>query len=321
MSASVRPTGAVSPVTGAPSGSSGDSQRETLIGIAAAFLGFVLWGIAPIYFKWLDAVPPLEIFAHRVVWSVILLAGIVVLSGRLYSLWGRLSAAPVWVYLACTLLIAANWFIYIWAIAADRLLEASLGYFINPLVNVLLGVLFLSERLLRRQAWAVGLAAIGVLNLVIAQGVLPWVALSLALTFGFYALLRKKYKIDPVGGLLVETALLAPLAVLYLGWLGAAGQGAFLTAGPGIAVLLMLAGAVTTVPLLLFMAGTRRLRLATVGLMQYIAPTLQFLIAVLLFREPFTAAHLVTFLFIWAGLALYSWESVRAFRAARRQAA
>lgn len=295
-----------------------EAQRETLIGLAAAFGGFLIWGVAPIYFKLLDPVGPAEIMAHRIVWSVVLLAGIVAVTGRLARLPGLLRTVPLWVYGVCTLLVGANWFIFIWAISVDRLLEGSLGYYINPLVNVVLGVLFLSERLRRRQAIAVGLAALGVLNLVIAQGVVPWVALTLALTFGVYALLRKKYGVDPVGGLLVETALLAPVALVYVGWLAHLGQANFLAGDLRTDLLLLAAGAVTTAPLVLFMAGAKRLKLATIGLMQYLAPTLQFLIAVLLFREPFGAGYLVTFLCIWAGLALYSWDSLRAFRAARK---
>ncbi|NBC10687.1 MAG: EamA family transporter RarD, partial [Planctomycetes bacterium] len=227
-------------------------------------------------------------------------------------------------YLVSTTLISVNWFIFIYAIQTDRLLHASLGYYITPLVNVAMGMAFLGERLSLRQGAAVALATLGVGNLIIFYGTLPWIALALAMSFGTYALVRKKARIDPLVGLLVETLAIAPLAIGFLAWLAVTGVGHF---GPGAAwpglgwgdgwgmsLLLIAAGPVTGIPLVLYMMGAARLKLGTIGLMQYSAPTLQFLIAVWVFGEVFTPAHAVTFALIWTGLVLYSWDMVRSLR-------
>jgi chloramphenicol-sensitive protein RarD len=213
-------------------------------------------------------------------------------------------------------LLSVNWFIYIWAVNAGRLLEASLGYFVNPLVNVLLGVLFLGERLSVPQRWAVALASAGVLVLLLRLGAFPWVSLSLALSFGLYGLLRKRAAIGALEGLLVETAWIAPAAAAFLFLRGASGEGAF-GSGATTTALLLAAGAVTALPLLWFNHGVGRLRLSTIGLVQYVAPTTQFLLAVLAYREPFGSAHAAAFACIWASLALYSADALaRARRAA-----
>ena len=287
-----------------------NARREALIGTAAALGAFGIWGFAPIYFNLVKAADPLEVLAHRIVWTVLLMAGLLLLPGPRRAL-GVLLASRRWhVYLLTTVLISGNWLLFIWAVTNQRILEVSLGYYINPLVNVVLGVVFLSESLNRRQLAAVLLAAVGCANLVVSYGALPWVSLTLAVSFGLYALVRKKAAIDPVVGLFVETALLAPLALVYLLWLGHVGQGQF-GGGWTMTLLLIAAGAVTGVPLVLFMYGAQRLRLSTIGLLQYLAPTLQFLVAVLLYREPFTTAHMITFACIWAGLALYSSDAAR----------
>lgn len=296
-----------------------ETSRDGTVGVAAALGAFILWGIAPIYFKAVISADPLEVVSHRVVWTVLILGGLVAALGRLDQVTAvftnrRLLLASV----LSTVLISTNWLVFIWAVSYDLLLQASLGYFINPLVNISLGMLFLGERLNRLQISAVLLATIAVLNLVVSLGVFPWVSLTLAFSFGFYALIRKKAAVDPLVGLLIETTLMAPLGLMFLLWLGATDGGQFWTGGPWITVLLLLSGIVTAAPLLLFLIGAQRLTMATIGLMQYLAPTLHFLLAVLLYGEPFTSVHLITFAVIWAGLGLYSWDAVSRYRQARR---
>ena len=258
------------------------------------------------YFRALKGIPPLEIAAHRAVWSAGLLLGVVVALRRGPTLRALMKQPrQLGVLVATTLLISGNWLLFIWAIEQGRLLEASLGYFINPLVNVLLGVVFLGETLRRAQKVAVALAAVGVSVLIVRLGHLPWISLTLASSFGLYGLLRKRFQIDAIVGLFVETGLLAPFALAFIGTRG--------TAEPGW--LLAASGVITAVPLVLFTEGARRLTLSTVGLMQYLAPTGQFLIAVFAFGEPFTAAHAATFACIWGSLALYTADAVRASRA------
>lgn len=281
----------------------------TVRGFLYAAGAFGLWGlVTPVYFKMLSHVPALEILMHRVVWSVVLLAGVVLVQrrrsfsrgsgakGRLWSAYG-LSAM-----VATTLLVSANWLIFIWAVLTGRMVESSLGYFINPLINVLLGLLFLGERLTRRQSAAVGLAGLGVVILVISHGRLPTVALALATAFGFYSLLRKQAAVDPVAGLLVETALLTPVALAYFAFYG--------TALGKINLLqdlqLVGCGVITTLPLLLFLLAAQSLSLSTLGLMQYVTPTGHLLLAVLAYGEPFTVTHGLAFGCIWCGLLVYS---------------
>jgi chloramphenicol-sensitive protein RarD len=291
-------------------------DRPALVGLAYALAAYLAWGVSPVYFKALARVPPLEILAHRVIWSILLLAGLLAASRRLGPLRRVLADRRQVALLAGTAtLLSVNWFIYIWAVNAGRLLEASLGYFVNPLVNVLLGVLFLGERLSVPQRWAVALASAGVGVLLLRLGTFPWVSLSLVLSFGLYGLLRKRAAIGALEGLLVETAWLAPAALVFLLHLGASGNGAF-GSGPSTTALLVAAGAVTGIPLLWFNHGVARLRLSTIGLVQYLAPTTQFLLAVLAYREPFGSAHAAAFGFIWASLAVYSADALARARRA-----
>jgi chloramphenicol-sensitive protein RarD len=263
--------------------------------------------VLPVYWKLLAAVPAHEILAHRIVWSVPLLAGWLAVRGRGGELRAALAAPRVLAVLAITtLLIAGNWWIYIWAVNSGRIVEASLGYFINPLVSVLLGVLFLRERLGRRRVLALALAAAGVAVLTLRLGRLPWVAFALALSFGLYGLLRKQVRAEAETGLLVETAFLWPFALGFLWLREAAGEAAFGHTGTGGGVLLAATGVVTVLPLVWFTRGARRLPLATIGFLQYLAPTLQFLLGVAVYREPFTAGHLAAFALIWAGLAVFT---------------
>ncbi|MDQ3262688.1 MAG: EamA family transporter RarD [Myxococcota bacterium] len=280
-------------------------------GLLYSLLAFVVWGLSPIYFKALKEVSPVEIAAHRVVWAIGFLVLLLAWMGRLKPvLAARPNLRRLGLYLLTTLLIGGNWLLYIWAVNTGHLLEASLGYFINPLVNVLLGVVFLRETLNRRQLIAVLLAATGVLYQVVGYGELPVISLVLATSFGVYGLLRKKAKVDPIAGLLFETSLLTPAALIYLGVLGASGGGAFITGGWKPSLLLALAGAITALPLIWFQLGANRMKLSTLGLVQYLSPTLQFLLAVLLYGEHFTFAHAVTFAFIWASLALYTADAL-----------
>ncbi len=289
-----------------------------LAGILYALAAFGIWGLAPIYFRLIGQVPALEVVAHRVVWAVILLCLASLLKRRGRLLLAELRDARRLLFLSVTaLLVSGNWLIYIWSIQNDRLLEASLGYYINPLINVLLGMLFLQERLNLRQGVAVALASIGVLNLIVALGVFPWIALSLALLFGFYGLLRKKAAIDAMVGLTVETILLTPLALAFLVVLALDGNGAFGRSDLATDLLLAGTGLMTAIPLFCFLQGARRLRLSTLGLMQYVAPSLNFLLAVVFYYEPFTWAHFVTFLFIWVALAIYSFDAFSERRAQR----
>ena len=290
------------------------SPRPAHVGRAVdlipAVVAYLMWGVLPLYFHALTRVGPLEVLAYRIVGSVVLLVVLVALLGRwqetllpLRTPRGRLTMALT------TLLISGNWLLFIWAVQSARVLDASLGYFINPLVSVLLGVLFLGETLSRRQLAAVALAAAGVMVLVVHAGALPWVSLVLAVTFGSYGLLRKQAHVDPVGGLLIETALLAPLAIAYIAVLAQSGHGHFGT-GTGDTALLAAGGGITATPLILFAMGVRRLRLSTMGVLQYIAPSLQFALAVFAFGETFTKAHALAFACIWASLVIYTYDAL-----------
>lgn len=296
--------------------------RDNLVGGASALAAFLLWGFAPLYFKLVGQVPPVEILAHRIVWAVPLLIVLVAVFRRGRALLEAMRDRGVWrLLLASTVLLSFNWIVFIWAVANDRVLEVSLGYYINPLINVALGMVFLRERLSPAQGLAIALAGAGVLNLVVQAGGLPWVSLTLGGSFAVYGLIRKTVRLGASDGLLAETALLLPFALGYLVFLGARGTGAFAAGDLGLDALLILAGAVTTAPLVTFALAARRLRYTTLGLFQYLAPTCQFLLAVLVFGEVFTAAHLVTFGLIWTALAVYSYGTWRGAHELQRRAA
>jgi chloramphenicol-sensitive protein RarD len=285
-------------------------RRQQRGGVLAAGSAYLIWGLFPLYFHALQGVPAGEVLAHRVAWSALFMAALVTALRRWPGVLEQLRRPGMLRGLvASALLISLNWLVYIWAVQSGRVLEASLGYFITPLVSVLLGVLFLREPLSRRQVVAVGLAAAGVLWLVAWVGKVPWVSLTLAGSFGLYGLFRKQLAVDAVAGLLAEVLVLAPLALGWLGWLAWRGAGHF-TAAPHVTALLVLTGVVTAVPLMLFAVGVRRLTLATVGLLAYLNPTTQFSLAVWRFGETFTVAHAVAFGCIWASLALYSSEAL-----------
>ncbi|AKJ30318.1 EamA family transporter RarD [Caldimonas brevitalea] len=278
-------------------------------GITYAALAYTLWGLFPLYFKSLQGVASGEVVAHRIIWSLAFVLGVLTVRRQ----WGWLSQAArqprlVGAFALSGLLLSGNWFVYIWAVQHDRVVDASLGYFITPLVNVLMGYAVLHERLRRGQWAAVLLAASGVAWLTWQAGTLPWIGLILAGTFATYGLLRKVAVLGPLEGLALETLLLFPLALLAMAWWVSNGQGSFAGATPGLQALLVLAGPVTAVPLLLFAAGARRITLATLGLLQYIGPTLQLLLGVWLYREPFAPATAAGYATIWAALAVYSAE-------------
>ena len=279
-------------------------------GIAYAAAAYLLWGVFPIYFKALQQVAPLEILGHRIVWSLAVCAALLLALRRLQWL-ADLRRQPrvlAW-FAASSILVAGNWFVYIWAVNAGRVVDASLGYFINPLVNVLIGAAFLHERLRPAQWAAVGVAAVGVAWLTWQAGALPWIGLVLALTFAVYGLLRKTAALGAVEGLALETLLLAPLAAAYLLWLAHGGHSGFADGDAAARLLLLAAGPVTAVPLLLFAAGARRIPFSTLGLLQYLGPSLQLLIGVWLYREPF-AYRAPGYVLIWIALAVFSVEGL-----------
>lgn len=295
------------------------SSRDRKIGVLYALGAFGFWGIVPIYFKAVSHVLPLEVLCHRVVWSVPLTGLMILLARERRALREALRSKYVWrALLLSATLVATNWFFFIYAITTHRILQASLGYYINPLVNVLLGIVFLRERLRAAQAVAVLLAAAGTLTLTLHYGQFPWLALVLGFSFGFYGLLRKTVRIESLNGLFVETTLISPLALAFLLWRGWNGFGAFGSMDWRTTALLVLAGAVTVFPLVCFTSAARRLRLSTVGLLQYLAPSLMVVLAVFLYGEPFSQANAVTFGLIWTGLAVFAWDTISQQRQARR---
>jgi chloramphenicol-sensitive protein RarD len=288
-------------------------------GVLYAFLAFTIWGLFPVYFKSLHEIAPLQILAHRMVWSMLFL--FIVLSVRLQWRWvGPVLRDRVLLgrFTASAALLSANWGIYIWAVNAGHIVEASLGYFVTPLISVLFGLAFLGERLRPLQWLAVAIATAGVLWLTWENGRPPWISIALALTFGGYGLLRKTAKLGALEGLTLETILLLPVALLYLGAVSLHGDNDFSAASGGVKVLLALAGPITAIPLLLFAAGARRIPLSMLGLIQYVTPTLQLLIGVLIYREPFGGAQLIGYGAIWAALAVYSLEGLARVRLVRQ---
>jgi chloramphenicol-sensitive protein RarD len=281
-------------------------------GIALGIAAYAIWGLLPLYIHLLVGVPALQVLAHRVLWSLVLLVILVVALKRVGSIASAARGKTLALLLLSTALIATNWFVYIWAVQHGHVVDASLGYFVNPLLNVVIGIALLGERLRRWQGVAIGVAAVGVLLLALRGGAL-WIPLLIALSFAFYAFVRKVAAIDPLGGLVVETLILAPFSLWWLIHAAQAGQGAF---GHDLRLdlLLIFAGVVTAAPLLMFTAAARRMRFATLGLVQYVTPTAQFLCGVLLLGEHVAPAQLASFALIWTGCALYAWDSIRSAR-------
>ncbi|MDP5292963.1 EamA family transporter RarD [Oceanimonas sp. CHS3-5] len=281
-------------------------------GALFALGAYFLWGIAPMYFKQLSAVPAYEILTHRIIWSWLLLALLLSVLGY----WPRVRALlhtprQLLMLTLSSVIIGVNWLLFIWAVNNDHMLDASLGYYINPLFNIVLAMLFLGERFRRTQWLAVGLAGAGVAIQILVFGSLPWIALALAFSFGCYGLIRKKVPVDPFTGLMLETLVLLPLALIYLGGIADSATSR-LTANPlDLNLWLIAAGLVTTAPLLLFAGAARRLRLSTLGFFQYLGPSLMFMLAVGLYNEPFTLDKGITFALIWAALVIYTLDGLR----------
>jgi chloramphenicol-sensitive protein RarD len=291
---------------------SGDAGRERTIGLACGFAAYGFWGFFPIYLKATAQAPVLEVLCHRILWALVMLVALTWQQGQLSEVAAALKQRRVLLVLgASTVMIAINWLVYIFSVVHNRMLESSLGYYINPLVNVLLGVLFLRERLPPLVRLAVAIAAGGVLWLGVTVGRAPWISLTVAFSFGFYGLLRKVAPVGALTGLTVETLLLLPLAAGYLIARLATGRATFLSGNHALDALLVMAGPVTAIPLLLFAAAARRLPLSTLGFLQYLSPTLQFLLAVVVYGEVFDRAKLAAFACIWTALALFAFHSVR----------
>ena len=293
-------------------------------GFWSGVVAYTIWGLVPLYWKLLKHVPAIQVLGHRIVWSLavlIILVAVMRRGGRATFGGGRLtfgavSGRVVGLYAIAAALIAVNWFLYIYAVNAGFIVETSLGYYITPLVNVLFGVVVFHERMRPAQWVAIAIAAVGVVQLTFAYGALPWIAFGLAGSFGSYGLAKKKAPLDPVEGLTLETAILAPVAILFLIMLYRSGEGAFLRTGATSDALMIGGGLVTTVPLLLFAAAVRTVPLSVIGILQYIGPTLQFLLGVFVYHEPFSRTQLIGFSIVWTALAIYAGDSLRARRAA-----
>lgn len=292
------------------------SAEEAGIGpqtaFAAALSAFTCWGLLPLYWKLVATAPAAEVLAHRVVWTAMLTVAVLALSGQMpaffgvFRSWRQLKAGMM-----SSLLISGNGLTFIWAVAHDRVTEISLGYYINPLLNVLLGFLVLKERPNRLQAIAIGLAGLGVVYLAISAGQLPWPSFVLAGCFSLYGLVRKTAPIAPLLGLAAEMTLAAPIALAYLAWMPPITWGTFATADATLRGLLALSGVATALPLWLFSVGARRLTYTTVGVLMFVAPSLQLLVAVLVYGEPFRSVQAITFAFIWSAIALYLYGTLR----------
>lgn len=299
-------------MTGKPDKQAENTER---LGVTAALAAYIFWGLAPIYFKWIDAVAPLEIIAHRILWSIPFLAGFLLIrDGRQFFARMRLPFKTVLMLLLSGVLVVSNWLIFVWSVVNDQVLATSLGYFIGPLVNFLLGFIFLKERLTRIQTISVLIAASGTAYLGWFLGTPPWISLGLAFSFGFYGLVRKVLGVGPMVGLLWETLLLALPAALYIAWSFHNGSLGFGSVDTQTDLLLILAGLVTVLPLVWFNVAARNLRLSTVGFFQYIAPSMTFLMSVFLFKEVFTQGHMVAFACIWTALAMVSAETLMRMR-------
>ncbi|MFY8147118.1 MAG: EamA family transporter RarD [Rhodobacter sp.] len=287
------------------------TNEDSLRGFGFALAAYLMWGFLPIYMKALAHIPPTEVIAHRVIWSLPIAGAVLWVLRRTGDIGTALRSPRMLAMGAVTAaLIAVNWGIYVWAIGSGHALDAALGYYINPLFSVFLGAVLLGERLSRTQLVAIGLATLAVAILTYDAGRLPAVALGLTLTWGAYAYLKKSLPIGPNQGFFLEVLLLVPPAVLYLGWLELQGTSHFARASTSDTALLLGCGAVTAVPLMVYANGAKLLRLSTIAMMQYIAPTMIFLTAVFLFREPFGTARMIAFPMIWAALAIFTWSMV-----------
>lgn len=294
------------------------AKAQEVSGLIAGIACFTTWGLIPIYWKLLGAVPATEILAHRFVWTTIFLSILLSWQRRWPELIANVRSRSALIFcLTGGLAIASNWFLFIYSVNTGRVVETALGYFMTPLMNVLFGAVFLRERLTRLQFASVILAALGVLNLTFGYGRFPWIAVSLCVTFGFYGLLRKQSGTAAIPGLFIETILLVPFAVFFLIYLQRSGALMFGRADLSLSILLISTGVVTSIPLFWFGYATRHLRLITLGFLQYLSPIGSFFLGVFLYHEPFTRGHLVTFVLIWLALALFTGEAVLRWRSSR----
>lgn len=302
-----------------------EAKSTTKIGVLYAFAAYIAWGLLPVYWKTLQAVPAREILAHRIVWSFAFVTILILLKKQ----WGNMSSvlrnrSKVLGLVLSALLITTNWYIYIWAVNSNKVVEASLGYYFNPLLVVLMGIIVLGERIDRWQIVSLVLAALGVLILTLEYGKIPWVSLGLAVTFALYGLAKRLVQVESLTGLALETAVVMPIALLYL-WVGVDGgvMGSGVTSDSGglTLILLMGAGIVTATPLLWFAQAAKSVSFATIGFIQYLSPTLSLLLGVFVYHEEFTATHAWSFGFIWLALAVYSISRIVVFRRANLRAA
>lgn len=292
--------------------------NEQLMGGLAAAGAYFLWGVMPIYWKLIDGATAGEVLANRIIWSFIFMLIIILVSRSMPRLMGdikKLFAEPkrLLIIISASFAISINWYIFIWAVDNGHVVQASLGYYINPLLSVLLGVIFLKEKLTMWQIISFGLALIGVLILTFQAGTFPWVSLTLALSFGLYGLLKKTVRLSAMTGLTIETFIVTPIALLYLLFFDAHISQSFTFDKPGLMLLLMGAGIITAIPLLLFAAGANRISLAMVGFFQYIAPTIMLILGTLLYHEPFDKEHLFAFILIWVSLVLFTLARTKGF--------
>ena len=288
-------------------------------GLLAAVSGYLLWGLFPLYWPLLEPAAPVEILAHRVVWSLVFVLALLALTSG-FAWLRRLSRRAAGLLALAAVLVSVNWGVYIYGVNSEHVVETSLGYFINPLVTVVLAMVFLHERLRRRQGLALAVAAAGVLVLAVDYGRVPWIALTLASTFGLYGFVKNRAGVDGTQSLAVETAVIVVPAAVYLAWLGGTGSGTFTSEGAGHTALLIGGGVVTALPLMLFGAAAVRIRLSTLGLLQYMTPTIQFLIGVLLYDEPMPLSRLVGFALVWIALLIFMLDALGASRARVRAA-
>ncbi|WP_070120130.1 EamA family transporter RarD [Bacillus marinisedimentorum] len=296
-----------------------EEQKESLKGIGYGASAYFLWGLLPLYWKLVGHVPSDEVLAHRFIWSFVFTAAILLMMGKgktfIKELKEIISRKKQFLgIILASLFISINWFTYIWAVNNDHVIEASLGYYINPLVSVMLGIIVLKETLSRWQVISFILAATGVLIMTLSYGDVPWAALSLAISFGLYGLFKKMVNAGSLTGLAIETMILTPVALFYVVMLHQAGQSSFLLDGTATVPLLIGAGVATAVPLLLFASAARRVTLTMVGFLQYLAPTLTLILGVFLYNEPFTSVEMAAFSFIWTALIIFSFAKTRLFR-------
>jgi chloramphenicol-sensitive protein RarD len=289
-----------------------EERHQTVSGSFYATVAFLIWGGFPAYFKLLDAVPTLELLAHRISWSVVIPLLILFLFRPWKSIIKILkNTRKMKILCLSAMLIAANWYLFIWAATNNHVLDSSLGYFIAPLFSIFLGVIILGEKLRIMQWAALAITVVGVAVLVIQYGQIPWIAILIAITFSSYALIRKVVNVDPITGLFFETTMSLPITVGYLSYLGYMGSGSFISSGVNSSLLLIGTGLISTLPLLFFIASAKRLKLTSLGFFQYLLPTCHFVLAVWIYKEPFSYTQLISFACIWIALAIYTFDIFR----------